>query len=301
MSLSGSTLRVFVSLILTAVFSGCSFMMPEDIQTMEKRTHAAAEALLKAHPEASQHYTVGDRPMHYVEITDDKTKPLILFIHGSPGDWRGWTDYLADPALVAQAHMIAVDRPGFGDSGGGQVERSLEEQSRAIAPLLAHASKGQRVIVVGHSYGGPLAARLAMDFGAQISDIIILAGSIDPDQEKTLWYQYPADWVPFTWVIPDKLIVTNREIRALKPELQAMLPLWPKITQRVTVIQGQKDDLVPPANADFAEHMLINATLAVIRLPDANHFLPWLQTDLVKKTITEHLHDDTKAKNKARK
>jgi len=280
-----------LSLALIVLLNSCSLMMPKAIQDMEVRTHETAETFLKSHPEASKNYTVGTRPMHYVEVTDDTLKPLILFIHGSPGDWRGWTDYLTDPVLASKAHMIAVDRPGFGDSGAGQVERSLAEQSRAIAPVLAHARKGQRVIVVGHSYGGPLAARLAMDLGTQITDIIILAGSIDPDQEKTLWYQYPADWIPFTWVIPDNLIVTNREIRALKNELQDMLPLWSKITQRVTVIQGAKDDLVPPANADFAERMLINAKLSIIRLPDANHFLPWLQTDLVKENIVHHMFD----------
>ena len=123
--------------------------------------------------------------VHFIEVTEDNSKPLIIFIHGSPGTWRAWIKYLKDPQLQRMAHMIAVDRPGYGGSGKGQVETSLVQQALDIAPLLDKASPGQRVLVVGHSFGGPVAARLAMDYGDKITDILILAGSIDPDQERT--------------------------------------------------------------------------------------------------------------------
>ena len=101
----------------------------------------------------------------------------------------------------------------------------MVEQARDIAPLLDKAIPGQRVLLVGHSFGGPVVARLAMDYGNKVTDILILAGSIDPDMEHTEWYQYPADWPIFTWIIPSDLVVCNREIRALKNELIKMLPL----------------------------------------------------------------------------
>ena len=84
--------------------------------------------------------------------------------------------------------------------------------------------------------------------------------------------------------------MANREIRALKSELEAMLPLWPKINQRVSVLQGDKDDLVPAANADFAQKVLTNTTsVDIIRLPDMNHFIPWSRYNLVKAEILKHL------------
>lgn len=272
------------------LLSGCSLFMPEEISTMQKRTTAIATQLLAEHPDWFHTYEVDGRPMHFVEVRSEKPEPLVIFIHGSPGDWRGWADYLTNDALVAKAHLIAVDRPGFGDSGKGTVERSLAQQSKALAPLLDRAHKGQRVVLVGHSYGGPLAARLAIDYPKKVTDIIILAGSIDPALEETKWYQYPADWRLIRWAVPDALVVTNQEIMALKGELTTLLPLWANIRQRVTVIQGEKDDLVPAANADFAKSMLINAaSLEIIRLPENNHFLPWNQTALVKETILKHL------------
>ena len=272
------------------MLAGCSLLMPREIVEMESRTQAQAASLLQRQPEAEGHYTVQGQVMHFVQVGANMQAPLVIFIHGSPGDWRGWSDYLIDPELSARARLIAVDRPGFGASGQGQVERSLSRQSADLAPLLDKARPGQRIVLVGHSFGGPLAVRLAMDHPDKITDLILLAGSIDPNQEVTEWYQIAADWPPLTWVLPSDLLVTNREIMALKAELSNMLPLWPRLHQRVTVIQGGRDNLVPPANADFAQRMLTNtADIEIVRLPDVNHFLPWNQYALVKKEILRHL------------
>ena len=277
-------------LLLPWLVSGCSLLMPPEIVEMESRTSAAAAKLQRDDPAAVVRYTVGTRQMRYVDVGRGPDKPLVVFIHGSPGDWRGWADYLVDPELTQRAELVAVDRPGFGGSGAGAVERSLVQQARAIAPLLDKAASGRRVVLVGHSFGGPLAVRLAMDNPHLVTDLVILAGSIDPAMEHTAWYQYPADWPVISWMLPDVLVVTNREIRALKDELVAMLPLWPRVTQRVTVMQGGKDDLVPPENADFAQKMLTHAkSVKIVRMPEMNHFLPWTRYAQVKASILEHL------------
>ena len=272
------------------LLSGCSMLMPPEIVEMESRTAAEAQKLQRDDPAAFASYTVGTRPMRYVDVGRGPDKPLVVFIHGSPGDWRGWADYLVDAELTQKAELIAVDRPGFGGSGAGVVERSLVQQARDIAPLLDKVAAGRRVVLVGHSFGGPVAVRLAMDYGSKVTDLVILAGSIDPAMERTAWYQYPADWPPISWMVPSVLVVTNREIRALKDELVAMLPLWPRVTQRVTVMQGGRDDLVPPENADFAQKMLTHAaSMNIVRIPEMNHFLPWTRYAQVKAAILEHL------------
>ncbi|NOX52717.1 MAG: hypothetical protein GXP16_19605 [Gammaproteobacteria bacterium] len=38
------------------------------------------------------------------------------FIHGTPGSWQGYQAYLRNPRLQSTAHMIAIDRLGFGES-----------------------------------------------------------------------------------------------------------------------------------------------------------------------------------------
>jgi pimeloyl-ACP methyl ester carboxylesterase len=285
------SLVVLLALVaLGMTLGGCKLFMPPEIRNIEQTLGARAQTLETNHLSTAHNYTVEGRTMHEVGAGTNGSVPLILFVHGSPGDWKAWAQYLSDPDLATRAHMIAVDRPGFGGSEAGKVEPSLEQQSRDIAPLLDQAAPGQRVILVGHSFGGPVICRLAMDHPDQVTDLIVLAGSIDPGQEQTKWYQLAAEWRIFRWLVPADLQTANREIMPLKGCLIEMLPLWPKIHQRVTVIQGLADNLVPPENADFAQRMMTNARpLEIIRIPGMNHFLPWKQYSLVKKTILEHL------------
>jgi len=281
------TSRLGLIATLFACLSGCSLIIPKEIKQMLAETSAGAAALKAERPDAFRTYEAGDRTMHYVEVADDTPKPLILFIHGSPGSWKDFVRYLNDPELRAKAHMISVDRPGF---GSGPVEPSMTRQCENIAPLLDKAAPGQRVVVLGYSYGGPMAVRLAIDHPDKVTDVFILAGSVDPDLEHTKWYQYVAEWPLVNRAVPTELAVANTEIRALKADLVEMLPIWKSVTQRVTIVQGDADDLVPPANADFAERMLTAASsVNIIRLPGANHFTPWNRYDAIKSALQAHL------------
>ena len=168
--------------------------------------------------------------------------------------------YLADTELRGRANLIAMDRPGFGGSGSGQIERSLPKQNEAIAPLLQRGQPGQRVILVGHAYGAVLAARIAMRFPDQVTDLVLMAAPLDPKLQSETWFQYLADWPPITWLLPAEIVVFNREYLGLEKQLDEMLPLWGRVTQRVSVLLGVDDEEVLIATADFAEKRLTAAS-----------------------------------------
>ena len=191
--------------------------------------------------------------------------------------------------LRERARIASVDRPGFGESGYGEPERSIEKQAAAIAQIIKQHDSGQPAILVGHSLGGPVIARMAMDYPEMVGGLILVAASIDPELEKTKWYQVPAEWRLLSWMVPTVLKTTNREILPLKGELERMLPLWSKITTPVTVIQGGHDTLVPPGNADFAQRMLTATDPHMVRVPEMNHFVPWSHPFLIEEAIMKHL------------
>lgn len=232
-------------------------------------------------------YRVGERDINYVSV-GQQDKPLVLFVHGSPGGWSNFIDFLGNSQLLEKARLVAVDRPGFGGSGRGRPERSIQQQAADLKPILAENPSG-RVILVGHSLGGPVIARMAMDFPDLVSGLVLVAPSIDPGLEKTKWFQIPADWQLLSWMVPTDLVTSNREILPLKGELEAMQELWSGIHVPVTVIQGEADDLVPPGNADFAEKMLVNAPVEMVRIPGLNHFIPWNRPDLIQAAILRQL------------
>ena len=227
-------------------------------------------------------YKVEERAIHYVECGNDSL-PAVIFVHGSPGSWDAFIEYMKDDTLLQQVRLIAPDRPGFGYSDFGTSEPSLEMQAEVLKPLLLKEKR--KVILAGHSYGGPVIARLAIDFPENIKGLLFIAGSIDPAHEKLTWYQKLLYNVPLKWILPAAFRVSGEEILPLKTELTEMLPGWGKITAPVIVLQGDKDVLVPKENADFAEEKLVNAPKEIIRIKDENHFIPWTQPKLVREAV----------------
>ncbi len=224
------------------------------------------------------------QPIQYVEV-GDPDKPLVMFVHGSPGDWDDNYNYLADSTLLEHVRIISVTRPGYGESGEGVYEPSLQKQAAAFLHIIKQRSPDAPAMLIGHSFGGPVIARMAMDEPSRVASLILLSASIDPTLEKMMWFQYPAAVPPISWLIPAELLVCNREILALKPELEAMLPLWSTIKQPVTVIHGEEDQLVPIGNADFAVRMLTNAPVEMMRMPGLNHFILWSRQEVVVDAI----------------
>lgn len=227
-----------------------------------------------------------ERPINYIEIGND-TLPTVIFVHGSPGSWSAFEDFLKTDSLLKKVRMVSVDRPGFGYSGFGDAEKSLEKQAAYLKPVVAkQRQNGKQIILVGHSLGGPLIARMAMDYPELIDGLVFVAGSVAPELEPPRWYRYILDAPPVKYLIPKSFRASNYEILHLKEELELMLPLWQTIQQPCIVIQGEEDSLVPAANADFLRRKLVNAEyLEIQKIAGMNHFVPWSNPELIAEGI----------------
>lgn len=219
----------------------------------------------------------------------DPRHPAVLFLHGTPGGWRAFERYLADPALNERLHLVAVDRLGWGASRGAgddAAQPSFDVHSAALAPLLtslARGNDGAGVVLVGHSLGASLAPRIAADQRSKVKGMLLLAGSQDPEARARRWYNLLADLPPVRWLISEQLHRANDEIMALPEELRRNAEHWPSLELPLTVIQGEDDPLVSPAHADFVEAVAPQAR--VLRLPDTNHFIPWNRYELVRSEL----------------
>jgi pimeloyl-ACP methyl ester carboxylesterase len=233
-------------------------------------------------------YAVDDRLIHYAEV-QSPGKVLIVFLHGTPGSWYNWAQHMADENLTAKAHLIAVDRPGFGKSAAKGVVPSLQKQTEYLKPILGRNTSGQGILLVGHSLGASIAVRMTMQYPEQLCGLVLVAPSLDPALEKPRWYNKIAASSLFRWMIPNKMQLANQEVMVLEEELTKMLPLWQTIKIPVTVIQGGKDGLVLPANADFAERMLKNKKPKIIRVTNAGHFILWEKPDIIRDAILDVL------------
>ena len=216
---------------------------------------------------------------------------MVLLVHGSPGSLSAFIDFLADSALTNRALVITTDRPGFGHSNFGIAEPSLENQAATLKPILEKFKNNRPVILVGHSLGGPVIARMAIDYPDLVDGLVLVAGSIDPDLEPNeTWFRAPLATPFLSWVLPRSFRTSNEEIYQLKPQLENMLPHWKEIKCPVVVIQGEKDSLVPAGNADFAKKMLVNAQVEIVMKKDMDHFVPWNNPELIRQAILQLLN-----------
>ncbi len=236
----------------------------------------------------SQELLVGDRPFHYV-AAGEEGNPLVVFIHGAPGAWDAFAGFLQRPELLSVARLISVDRPGYGRSGIGEPERSLAAQAAVLSRVFEHNAPNRGAILVGHSFGGPVAAKLAVDYPEAVDGVVFVAASVDPTLEETKWYQIPAHWKVLSWAVPKDLYSTNEEILPLADELRLLEAEWPIYQAPSIVIQGDQDQLVPKANADYLARMIDHVQPTIHRHPELNHFIPWSAPDLIVDAILELL------------
>lgn len=232
------------------------------------------------------------RSIHAAVLQSADTLPWIVLVHGSPGSADAFLHYLSDTMLTNKANVVAIDRPGFGyTSGFGKPEPSQAIQAQAVKDVMDHLAPGKKVILAGHSLGGPVAARFAMDYPERTAGLVLAAGSIDPAQEKHPWWQWAVDNPPLCWLTPKSLWTSNAEIIPLEGELKQMLPMWDKITCPVRVLHAKDDSLVPVENAEFARNMIKNSPDIKFNIMEkGDHFFVWTDESILRNALLELLH-----------
>jgi pimeloyl-ACP methyl ester carboxylesterase len=125
-----------------------------------------------AHAENSHFVEVDGATVHYQEFGDIKNPTLIL-IHGYTASAYVWKT--SAPALAENGfRIIAVDLLGFGYSDKpAWFEYSIEAQARMIARLMNRLGIG-RATIVGSSYGGAVAATLALDYPERVEKLVLV-------------------------------------------------------------------------------------------------------------------------------
>lgn len=233
-------------------------------------------------------YSFANRNIHYAFNGTENSDTVLFFVHGSPGAWDAFEYFVQNKELRSKYLIISVDRPGYGYSDFGKKEESLSMQSWVYAPLLKKLhDQGKKIILVGHSYGGPVVAKMAMDYGNVISGVIFIAASLDPTLEPRYWVQKPATWPLIRWMIPKALVVSNEEIIALKPQLAKVEKNYKNIKMPIIFVQGGKDNLVHPDNRLFAERLMVNTKVDQMYYPELDHFIPFMQQEIVMEAIAK--------------
>ena len=199
----------------------------------------------------------------------DARLPALVFVHGTPGSWRSFARFMVRAELRERARIVAVDRPGWGGSQlpGGAMEPGFEAQAAHLAPLLDHLkeqSGGAPLVLAGHSLGATIAAAVAVHHPQLVDALLLLSGGFDPDLEDPRWYNHLAASWALGWMLPGALARSNVEMMQKGHQVRELAPLLPRLRLPITVLQGDKDRLVYPANMDYARRIWPHARVRAL-------------------------------------
>ncbi|WNO09459.1 alpha/beta hydrolase [Teredinibacter sp. KSP-S5-2] len=271
----------FVLIACVVFLSSC--YMPEEI----KRSRVTSESLYDHGILTSHQKIMGSMSLHYVTTASDK-ELVIVFIHGTPGDWTMFGPQMNDSEMQAKAALVAIDRPGWGGSAfvDGGAEHSLEKQVEYLAPLLRLLrQKHSSLVVVGHSLGGTLAPLLGYKYPELVDGVIVIAGDLSAERMQLRWYNHVLSWLWVNSLVPKTLCKANEEVLGLSRSLKKLEQYWPGFEVPMLVVQGTKDHLVDPMNADYAEKLLTGNRISVEKIPGANHLVHLSHSKRVNRLI----------------
>jgi pimeloyl-ACP methyl ester carboxylesterase len=236
----------------------------------------------------------------------------VLLLHGQPGSARDW-ERVVD-ALGPDVEVLAIDRPGW--DGRSAATDLAGNAAAAIASLDAH--RVPRAVVVGHSFGGAVAAWLAVRHPERVAALVLAAPSANDRAMYALDRVLASRLAGAAFVggagaalslSPLRRLVAGRaqleesylrglarlltkpwswqafviEQRALLEGIPRLEPQLHRISTPTTIVAGAADRIVPTSAAELLAQQIPGAELILLRR--AGHLLPHRRADKLAEII----------------
>jgi pimeloyl-ACP methyl ester carboxylesterase len=136
---------------------------------------------------AESHFApAGANRVHYVTV--GKGGRTLVFVHGWACHLGFWREQIS--ALADKARLILIDLPGHGQSDKPETDYTMDFFAEAVLAVLRDA-KVDKAILVGHSMGGAVVARVHHHAPEKIAALVSVDGlllrlSDSPEQDRAL-------------------------------------------------------------------------------------------------------------------
>tara|TARA_B110000285_G_C15001353_1_gene551586 strand:+ start:41 stop:892 length:852 start_codon:yes stop_codon:yes gene_type:complete len=219
-----------------------------------------------------------------VSIYRDSTPPTIVFVHGAIGSVLDFSEYMMDSLLLKKANMIVYDRIGYNHKDKNNVQESIAFER----DMLEEVVKGlalEKTILVGYSYGGPIALASYKKY----KKVILLAPAVYSKVEPMPWLLNLNKWKLTRWLIPPVWKQASREKLSHKRELEKFENKWHLNSNKIVSIHGNSDWIVPFSNSEYLNTIFPPSQLELIALDNAGHELIWSHFKQIKLELLKYL------------
>jgi pimeloyl-ACP methyl ester carboxylesterase len=193
----------------------------------------------------------------------------IVVVTGAPSWAEYWAPVLA--ALPDDREMVVVDRPGFAASEPYVCVGDIRIQAEALTPLL-DAAPGQKVLLVGQSYGAAIATLMAERRPGKVAGVVLLSSFLGEAGPTARWLVDTGARV--LSLIPRDLRNAVLEVSNQHSQLGHMRAALARLTAPVHVLHGDRDDFAPIELAErLARETRSRRPIRFERVAGADHFL----------------------------
>jgi pimeloyl-ACP methyl ester carboxylesterase len=193
----------------------------------------------------------------------------IVVITGAPSWAEYWGPVMA--ALPADRQMVVVDRPGFAASEPAVCITDIRTQARALEPVL-RAAPGQKVMLVGQSYGAGIASLMAANNPGRVDSLVMLSSFLGETGPTARWLVEMGQ--KLMSVIPRDLRHAILEVTGQAEQLTHVREALTRLRIPVHIIHGDKDDFAPiETAARLAKDIRTLHPIRFETVAGANHFL----------------------------
>jgi pimeloyl-ACP methyl ester carboxylesterase len=238
------------------------------------------------------------------EVVPDLSRgETILCLHGSGGNGAVFAELMA--ALAREHSPLAIDLPGHGRSGGLDSLGSIERMADFAGAFLDRWGI-ERAVLLGHSMGGAVALRLALEQPARVRALVLCAsaprftGAAVPALTRVVEGKDRRPFFRDAYSPSASPEVLRRgfmedlktDPRALLGDLLACRAFdaeaeLERVAAPTLVVVGEDDDPAMRAGSERLAAGIRGATLC--RVPGAGHMLPLEQPDALAGAVSELL------------
>lgn len=123
---------------------------------------------------------VAGHEVHYVTAGDASSERVVILLHGFGASAYSYKEVM--PLISADAFVIAYDRAAFGFTERPTTwdvnPYGTEGQLQVLDALISKFGSGRQVVVVGHSAGGNIAARYAIENPDALDGLVLFAPAV---------------------------------------------------------------------------------------------------------------------------
>lgn len=184
------------------------------------RARQAVARIEARFPPRAEFVTVEGNRLH-VRQTGPASGPAVLVLHGAASNLE--EPFLALSNTLADDRVIWLDRPGLGWSARPAGDWDPEREARLIARLLETLETGP-VTVIGHSWGGAITMRLAMDHPDHVDGIVLIAPALSAWIGDAAWFNAASFWPVLGPLITRLVVPLSGERQASSGAAKAFHP-----------------------------------------------------------------------------